>query len=90
MCSKNVDLPSECFDDELNVLGWNSLDGFLDDMVAVLILDTLEDIRLKLPDKLGLLVRKDMFESLRKLARADYSHRALTNLLNNSAAVRLH
>jgi hypothetical protein len=54
--SENVDLTSESFDDELNVLSWNSLDGFLHNMVAILILDTLEDVSLKLGNELSLLV----------------------------------
>lgn len=56
MGSENVDLTSESFDDELNVLSWNSLDGFLHNMVAILILDTLEDVSLKLGNELSLLV----------------------------------
>lgn len=46
MRSENVYLASESFDDELDVLRWNSLDGFLHDVVAVLIFDTFEDIGL--------------------------------------------
>ena len=54
--SENVDLTSESLDDELDVLSWNSLDGFLHNVVSVLILDTFKDVSLKLGDELSLLV----------------------------------
>jgi hypothetical protein len=48
MSSKNVDLASESLDDELDMFRGNSLDGFLHDVVAILIFDALKDICLKL------------------------------------------
>jgi len=51
-----MDLAFESFNDELDVLCWNTLDGFLDDVVAVLIFDTLQNIVLKLFHKFSLLV----------------------------------
>lgn len=41
-----MDLTSESFYDELDVIGWDSLDGFLNNMIAVLVFDTLEDVGL--------------------------------------------
>ena len=41
-----MDLTSEGFNDELDVIGWDSLDSFLNNMIAVLVFDTLEDIGL--------------------------------------------
>jgi len=68
MGSENVDLASEGLDDELNMFSRNSFDGFLDDVVSVLILDTLEDVRLEFLNKFSLLIREDMFKSLITLA----------------------
>ena len=69
--SKDVNLAPEGFDDELNVLCWYSFDSFLHDVIAILIFDTLENIRLELCDEFCLLVCKDMFECLyRSLAYA--------------------
>ena len=59
-------------DDELNVLCWDSFNGFLDNMIAVLILDTSHHIMLELLDKLGLLVSKDVLESLRLISWGNY------------------
>jgi len=50
MGGENVDLSSESFDDELNVLSWHTFDSFLHDVVAVLVLDTLQNIDLQLLD----------------------------------------
>lgn len=43
---KNVNLTPESINDELDVLGWHTFDGFLNDMVAVLVLHTFENISL--------------------------------------------
>jgi hypothetical protein len=51
-----MDLAFKSFNDELDVLCWNALDGLLDDVVAVLIFDTLQNVVLKLFHKLSLLV----------------------------------
>ena len=50
MGGENVDLSSESFDDELNVLSWHTFDSFLHDVVAVLVLDTFQNIDLQLLD----------------------------------------
>lgn len=60
MRGKSMYLSLECFNDELNVLGWDSLDGLLDDVVSILIFDTLQDIWLKFFNELCLLVGKNM------------------------------
>jgi hypothetical protein len=64
-----VYLPLEGFDDESDVLGWDALDGLLDNMVAILVLDALENIRSKFLGKLGLLIGKDMFQSLFRISK---------------------
>lgn len=64
MRRQTVDLASESIDNELDVLGWDSFDGFLHHMVSILILNTLEHVVLKFLNQLSLLVRQDVFESL--------------------------
>lgn len=63
---QRMHLVGEGIYDEVNVFGRNALDGFLNDMIPVLILDTLEDVALQLFNQLGLLVDEDVLESLRK------------------------
>jgi hypothetical protein len=48
MGRQGVDLTSEGVNDETDVFGRHSFDGLLDDMIAILILYALEDIRLQL------------------------------------------
>lgn len=60
-----LNVTSEGVDDELDMFSGYSLKSFLDHMVPVLILDTFEDIVLKFPDQLRLLVGQDVFQSLR-------------------------
>ncbi len=67
MCSKHMHLAFERFDDELDVLRWYSLDGLLHHVVAILILDTFEDVGLEFGHERGLLVRQDVLESLETL-----------------------
>lgn len=64
MGGQNMNLSSESFDDELNMLGWNSLNGLLHYVIAVLVLDTLENVGLKFLDEFCLLICKDMFQGL--------------------------
>lgn len=64
MSGKNVNLAPECLDDELNVLCWNTLDGFLNHVVAILIFDTFQDICSKLFDELSLLIGENMLKCL--------------------------
>lgn len=68
MCSKYMRLTSKSFDDELDVLCWDSLDGLLHDVIPVLIFDTFKNIGLKFCDEFGLLIRENMFKSLYELA----------------------
>jgi hypothetical protein len=68
MSGQNMHLASEGFDDKLNVLSWNTLDGFLDNVIAILVLHTLQDVSLKLIDKFRLLVCKNMFKGLSKVS----------------------
>ena len=61
---KTVNLPSEGFDDKLNISSRDSFDGLLNDMVPVLVLHALENMTIKLSRKGGLLVGQDMLQSL--------------------------
>ena len=65
MCRKALDLLVEGIDDELNVTGWNSLDCFLDNMIAVLVLDAFQHVILEFLDDASLLVNQHMFQCLR-------------------------
>lgn len=56
MSGKNVDLTSKSFNDKLDVFGGNSLDGFLYNVITILILHTLENIGSKFLSELGLLI----------------------------------
>lgn len=64
VAGKGMDLALEGLEDESDVLHWDSFDSFLNDVVTVLVLDTLENIWLKLFDELSLLISQYMFESL--------------------------
>ena len=67
MCGENVDLASESLDDELNVFSWDAFDGFLHDMIAILVLYTFQNINLQLLNQFGLLVGENMLQSLTKI-----------------------
>lgn len=51
-------------EDELHASGVETLDGLLDNMVAVLVLNTSQDMRFQFLNKLGLLVTENVFQSL--------------------------
>ncbi len=53
---KSMHLASESFNYELDVLRWNTLDGLLNDVVTILIFNTLQNIMLELLHELSLLV----------------------------------
>jgi len=57
----------ESFDDGQDVLRWDTLDGLLDDVVAILIYNILQNVVLECLQRLSLLVGQRMFESLPKL-----------------------
>ena len=61
---KLVALSSERFHDKANVLLGDKLDNLLHHMVPVLVTHDLDNIGLKLADKLGLLLNKDMLKGL--------------------------
>ena len=61
-------LTPERLDHKLYLLRGNTLDGFLYDVVTILILDTLENIGVQLAGKLGLLIGEDMFECLLEIS----------------------
>ena len=66
MNCKCMRLSTEDVNDKANVLGRDSLDSFLHDMVAILIFDEFEDIYLQLLHKLSLLIDEDMFKGLKE------------------------
>lgn len=61
---KNMHLASEGVDYESNMVRWYTFDGFLDHVVAILILHTFHDFWLEFFHKLRLLICKDMFKRL--------------------------
>lgn len=59
-----MDLSVEGINDELDVLRWDAFNRFLNNMVAILILDAGKDVSIKFFNKCSLLVCKNMFECL--------------------------
>lgn len=68
MSCQSVNLTPECFNDELYVLGWDTFNGFLYNVVTILVLDTLENIGVQFLGKLGLLIGEHMFECLERMS----------------------
>lgn len=66
MRGQMLHLVRERIDDETDVLGRDALDSFLNDMVAILILDTLQNLALKFLDQRGLLVGENVLKCLVK------------------------
>jgi hypothetical protein len=91
MSCKCCDLPRECFDNELDMLSRDSFDGFLDDMIAILILDALENTVLELLDEASLLVGEDVFKSLRSTLddTSETGEAGSSHLLDDTAAIHL-
>jgi len=57
-------LPNESIDHKLCVLDWNVCDDNLDDMIAILIADAVEDMRFELLDHGSLLMNENVLQSL--------------------------
>ena len=102
MSRQFLNVTSKGADDELDMFSWDSLKSFLDHMISILILDAFENVVLKFPDQLRLLVGQDVFQSLRRLLASAYGrHDKLsrskikyngfsgTNLLHYTATVHL-
>lgn len=89
MCCKTLHCSRECIDDELYVLGGHPLNGFLNHMVSILVLDALEDVVFEFFDQLSLLVGQDMFEGLTRQTGVKQGERDGTYLLNNSTSIHL-
>ena len=68
MSSKSLDLPVESFNDKLDISGWNAFNGLLDNVVSILIFDTLQDVLMQFSHEVSLLVSQNMFQCLRELA----------------------
>ena len=85
-----MNLTSEGIDDELDMLRWNSLDGFLNYVVAILVLDAFQDVHVELFDQSGLLVDQDMLKCLywSVMRMTGHSHRS-TYLLHHPATIHL-
>ena len=64
MNRKTGDLADQRVQDELDVFGRNPFDGFLDDMITILIFDALEHFMFELLDQLRLLVGQNVLECL--------------------------
>lgn len=64
MSSQALDLPGKGIDDKLDVLRGYTLDCLLDDVIAVLIFDALEDLVFQFLYQRRLLVGQDMFNGL--------------------------
>lgn len=82
-------MTSEGVDDKLDMFSRYSLERFLNHMVPVLILDAFENVVLKFPNQLRLLVGQDVFQSLRKLVESKIKRLSRTNLLHYAATVHL-
>lgn len=67
-----LNLADESVDDEGDKVRRTVFNGFLDDMIAVLVLHALDDAVLELADKHGLLLGKDRFKSLIDYLLASY------------------
>lgn len=64
MGGEKVNVASECIDDELNLSCGNTFDGLLHHMVAILITNAFQDVRVEFFDKLSLLISENIFQSL--------------------------
>jgi len=90
MGGEALDLLVEGTDDELDMLGWNSLNCFLNDVVAILILNTFQNIVLKFFHDAGLLVNQNVFQCLKdNISKALIDAKEDSYLLDHPAAVHL-
>ena len=89
MSSQALNLSSKGIDDELDVLCRYALDSLLNDVIAVLIFDALEDLILQFLHQGGLLVGQNMFNCLYKLAWAFHAYVFGPNLLYHPTAIHL-
>lgn len=64
MSGKSMYLAVECLDDELYMFGRDSLNGFLDHVIPVLILDAFQDMAIQFLDQCCLLLGQDVLKSL--------------------------
>jgi hypothetical protein len=91
MHGHGIDLADESVNDELDVFRGHPFHGLLDHVVAVLVLEAFHNVAFQLIDKLDLLIRENMFQSLDEESvtnsRLVFN---ITGLLNNPAAIHLH
>ena len=87
--SQALDLSGKGMDDKLDVLCWYPLDGLLNDMVAVLVLDTLQDLVLQFLYERCLLIDQDVFDCLYLSATTMSVVWSCTDLLDDSTTVHL-
>lgn len=62
--AERVDLVGESAKDEVNILGFATFDSFLNDMVAILVLDASYDVVFEFSNKCSLLIIEDVIEGL--------------------------
>lgn len=64
MCCQTMYLSGESVNDELDMFCRHSLDSLLNNMIAVLVLDTFEHMIFQLFDQESLLIGKDVLQGL--------------------------
>jgi hypothetical protein len=64
MYTQMLNLTSESLENKRNVVSVATLDGLLDDMVSVLVLDTSQDVLFQFANQRCLLIIENMLESL--------------------------
>ena len=90
MSRQFLNVAGEGVDDELYMFSGYSLESFLNDMISILILDAFENVVLKFPNQLRLLVGQNVFQSLCRLdERAKSKGFKGNNLLHYTATIHL-
>ena len=89
MSSQALNLSSKGIDDELDVLCRYALDSLLNDVIAVLIFDALEDLMFQFLHEGRLLIGQDMFNCLYELAWPFNAHVFGADLLYHPTAIHL-
>ena len=89
MGCETLHCPCECIDDEPYMFGGHPLDGLLNHVIPILVLNTFENVILKFFNQLRLLIGQDVFKSLDMLGHFQENRRDRTDLLNNSTSIHL-
>lgn len=83
-------LSLECADHKLGILRGNFLNGFLDDVIPVVVLNTLNNAWFKLFDQRNLLVGEDMLQGLCTVSLCLHDGIAETHLLDYTTPIRVY